>query len=266
MQDEIQQDVCKLKEELQALKRQDRKELRVQSALACHDAALKGVRAFIDGPPLEMQEEHEQQKTTLKEEVDDACTKSAFEDFPRNPKDYLDCIANEKVEQSQHYRPEDPLLGGQQLTRKFCFILDVLVQKFRDPTEISDNDVRNAMGGEVNGRPARDRAFLFLVRRCVTRELELTLDWYVNALGLHFKKYWDLSAEKHIRDTKTRKFLTDIFHQRLRRFIQEAREQLSFNLEPKLCQLRLPGFGCFSKVVSLYIVSAVTGGVLVMGF
>ncbi|OLP77435.1 Dynamin-related protein 5A [Symbiodinium microadriaticum] len=239
VQDEIQQDVCKLKEELQALKRQDRKELRVQSALACHDAALKGVRAFIDGPPLEMQEEHEQQKTTLKEEVDDACTKSAFEDFPRNPKDYLDCIANEKVEQSQHYRPEDPLLGGQQLTRKFCFILDVLVQKFRDPTEISDNDVRNAMGGEVNGRPARDRAFLFLVRRCVTRELELTLDWYVNALGLHFKKYWDLSAEKHIRDTKTRKFLTDIFHQRLRRFIQEAREQLSFNLEPKLCQLRL---------------------------
>ncbi|CAE7515815.1 DRP5A [Symbiodinium sp. CCMP2592] len=239
VQDEIQQDVCRLKEELQALKQKDRKEFRLQSALACHDAALKGVKAFIDGPSLETQEEHEQKKTTLEEEVEYACRTPAFADFPRNPKDYLNCITNDKVEKSEHYRPEDRLLGGQQLTRKFCFILDVLVQKFRDPTEILDNDVRNAMGGEVNGRPARDRAFLFLVRRCVTRELELTLDWYVNALGLHFKNYWDLSAGTHIRDTDMRGFLTKIFHQRLRRFIQEARQQLSFNLEPKLCQLRL---------------------------
>ena len=141
---------------------------------------------------------------------------------------------------SEYYRPQDRLLGGQQLTRQFCFILDVMVQKFRDPTEIPDNHVRNAMGSEVNGRPARDRAFLFLVRRCVSRELELTLDWYVNSFGLHFQHYWNLSAETHIQDTETRDFLTKIFNERLRRFIQEAREQLSFNLEPKLSQLRLP--------------------------
>ena len=84
VRDEIQADVLNLQEELESLKRQDRKEFRVQAALAYHDAALKGVRAFIDGPSLETQDQREKQKTTLQEEVDLASNKTAFPDFPRS--------------------------------------------------------------------------------------------------------------------------------------------------------------------------------------
>ena len=237
VQGEIQKEVAILKKELEHLLKQDNNNLRVQSILTCHQLALAEVKAFIEGPKPQMQRLFNDEKTTLAQEVELASSETAFAGFPAHSSEYLSCVSTQDVP-SEDYRPEDLLLGGQQLNRKLCFILDVLVQKFGEPTEVPDNEVRNAMGGEVNGRPSRERAFLFLVQLCVSKQLELTLDWYINAVGIDFKKYWNLACRVHIHDTATAEFLTKIFEARLLSFLQDARQQLNLNLEPKLTQLR----------------------------
>lgn len=245
VQRQLTNEIPEIKKALANLRAESDPDETVRSILAV-DQKIRGmVKSFISGSL----EEHQNEKTTLAEEIQEACTNFQF---MQPDTDFIKWMQGPEAEPRQNYHPHEMLFGGQQYQRKYAFILDVLPRKIGEPGSFSNNQVRNALGGLKNGGADREQAILKLVQRCISKDLNAALDWFINAVGQDFQKYWRLAREDAQKQpdgyvqrlafhNTAWHFLEEHFNESLKKFLNDSRKKLSLNLEPKTSHLR-PAF------------------------